>query len=395
MRQIVYILLFMLIKVDFLKISYRDYPEQYEIIRKFDMNQHVAIKCTYNNGNEGAFVGFNGTCSENIIKLNIDSGRVWCSRKECDCRKYYDRGFRGHKPTNPCYESMHFRYWKYGAGWYHTGKRAETPIHMSKDCKGKIAISTTRFPRDKEIDRKIIGLFKISNVIEEREKETILVADKEFRIRLPLEEAKELFFWNYYYSKGNLWRSGLFRYLDSKIVSRILFDLKETIRDKNLKAIITKLLEQDFPGIIPPSDSDARVKRDINRTKRVATVRKYGAGGEGAEHRKLKEWIAKNPHEIGFTGIQKTEVEYVFPSGDTVDILFKLSENREIVVEIETTDPLPGCYQALKYKVLRCAERGISVNSPKVSAILVAWKITQEVKEFCNKYRIKFIEKKL
>ena len=32
------------------------------------MNKHTAVKCTYNNGDEGDYVGFNGTCSEDIIK---------------------------------------------------------------------------------------------------------------------------------------------------------------------------------------------------------------------------------------------------------------------------------------------------------------------------------------
>ena len=336
------------------------------------MTQNVALKCTYNNGTEGVYVGFNGTCSENVIKLNIDSGRVWCSQKDCDCKKYYDRGFRGAEPIHPCYESVLFRDWRYGAGWYHTGKRAGTPIHMNKVGKGKIAILTTRFPDDREIDRKIIGFFKISDVINEPDKETILVAESKFRLRLPLEEAKELFFWDYYRTKRKvLWGSGLVRYLDNDIAARILLDLKETLRDENSKAIVSKLLKQDFQEVLPSPASGPRIKKSGSRSKRVAMFRKYGAGGEGTEHKKLKEWVAENPHEIGLTGIQRIEVEYGFPSGDVVDILFRLSKERDIVVEIETSDPLPGCYQALKYRVLRCAERCIDVKSPYVEAILV------------------------
>jgi hypothetical protein len=52
------------------------------------MNKNVAIKLTYNNGDEGDFVGFVGTCSEDIIKYNIDAGRVWCSNKSCQCKIY-------------------------------------------------------------------------------------------------------------------------------------------------------------------------------------------------------------------------------------------------------------------------------------------------------------------
>ncbi len=51
--------------------------------------EHIAFKCTYNNGGEGVFVGFNGTCSEDIIRWNIRRGRVWCGQENCKCRKYY------------------------------------------------------------------------------------------------------------------------------------------------------------------------------------------------------------------------------------------------------------------------------------------------------------------
>jgi len=360
------------------------------------MGKHVAIKCTYNNGGEGANVGFHGTCSENIIKSNIESGRVWCNQKECECKEFYDNGFKGNRPIDPCYESVLFRDWRCGAGIYQTGKRAGTPIRLSNVEKGKIAILTTRFPGDSEIDRKIIGFFKIGDVINEPGKETILVADKDFRIRLPLEEAKELFFWDYYATKGGaFWGSGLVRYLDDNKVARILLDLKETLRDEKSKAIVSNLLGQDFQGILPSPASGPRAKRSGSRAKRIALIRKYGYGGEGADHRKLKEWIAKNPCEIGITDLQKAEVEYEFPSGDTADILFRLSGNRDAVVEIKTSDPFPGCYQALKYRILRCAELGLNLNSPNVRAILVAWEIPKEIKKFCEKYGIQYVEKKI
>lgn len=359
------------------------------------MGQHVAIKCTYNNGDEGDFVGFNETCSEEIIKWNIESGRVWCGFKDCQCRKYYDRGLRGKRPVNPCYESVLFRHWRYGAGWYHTGKRAGTPIRLSNVDQGKIAILTTRFPGDEEIDRKIIGFFKIRMVTSGPNKETMLIADREFAVRLPIEEAKELFFWDYYSTKaGARWNTLLIRYLNDNLVARILRDLRETLRDENTRAIVDKLIMNDFPKV-PPDASGPRVKKSGNRIRRVTIVRKYGSTGEGKEHRKLKEWIAKHPEVFGLDNIRKTEVEYVFPSGDTADIVFQLSKNRFVVIEIETGNPLPGCYQVLKYKVLKCVELGLPITSNDVEAILVAWAIPGEVKSLCNKYGIRFLEKKI
>lgn len=132
-----------------------------------------------------------------------------------------------------------------------------------------------------------------------------------------------------------------------------------------------------------------------NITKKVIVNRKYGSGGEGEGHRKLKEWIAENPTELGLANIKEIIKEYGFVSGDAADIVFELDGNKWVIVEVETLDPNPGGYQALKYRVLKCAELGLDITSPNVEGVLVAWSIPEEVKIFCNKYGIRFFEKKL
>jgi len=132
----------------------------------------------------------------------------------------------------------------------------------------------------------------------------------------------------------------------------------------------------------------SQVLEPIKRT-RIPKVRKYGSGGEGTDHKNLKQWIADNPHVIGLRNVRKTNVEYSFPSGDTADIVFELKNNRYAIVEIETSDPLPGCYQALKYRTLKCAERGMPITSTIVEAIVVAWDFQPYIKEFCSLYGIK------
>lgn len=132
--------------------------------------------------------------------------------------------------------------------------------------------------------------------------------------------------------------------------------------------------------------------KDLMETRRIVIARKY-PGGEGEEHKKLKEWIAQHPEEIGLRLVKgEGEPEYVFPSGDAVDILFELVDNRYAVVEVETWNPLPGCYQALKYKVLKCAELGWKVGSPAVEAIVVARIGSDEIMRFCAKYGIRFVK---
>jgi len=131
-------------------------------------------------------------------------------------------------------------------------------------------------------------------------------------------------------------------------------------------------------------------------SKKVALSGKYGHVGEGEDHKKLKEWIAANPRFLGLTDVTKTEIEeHVFPSGDVPDIIFHRESHRYAVVEVETVNAISGAYQAIKYKVLLCAELGLPLESQDVRSILVAWSIPPEVKIFCQNYKIECIEKKL
>ncbi|MCP4603320.1 MAG: hypothetical protein GY847_22855 [Proteobacteria bacterium] len=354
-----------------------------------NLKKYVAVKCTYNNGNEGGLVGFHGTCSEDIIKLNI-ANHVWCRQPGCECKKYFDQDFKGKIPVEPCLESILFKEWWFGAGTYHSGKKKGQPKSANLEA-GGVALLTTRFPGDREEDRKIIGLYKIAKVSRLKGKETKFYADKNLRIRLPLNEAKQLYFWDYYSINSNKpsWCTGLLRYFKAGQIKNVLLDLNDTVRSVTDKGIIVNLLN-DFRNITPAPKGLRRKK--ISRRKSISTKRKYGAGGEGENHKKLKKWVAKHPESIGLTGVKKYELEYVFLSGDTVDILFEMTDGCDAVVEIETTVPFPGAHQAIKYRVLRCAERLLSLDSKKIKAILVAWEIPSEIKRFCEKYQIKFFE---
>lgn len=356
--------------------------------------KHIAFKCTYNDGGEGIFVGFSGTCSRRTIQWNIKDGRAWCSSKDCGCRRYYDNGFKGRRPREQCYESVLFQDWTFGAGEYLRGPKRGAPDNISKVGAGKIAVLTTRFPGDKEIDRKIIGLFRIGKVTTEDGKKTYVEADNDIGIRLPLDEAKQLYYWDYKEGDPD-WRMKLFRYLEDVDVAQILKDIHSITRDTTIRQKADELLKELSISHIPPP-SGPRYPISGKIAKRVGIKRKYGPGGEGEDHRKLKEWIAKRPKSIGLTGVIKTEVEeHRFPSGDLPDIVFGCRKGRYAVVEIETSDPLPGAYQAIKYRSLLCAELGLPLSSSDVEAILVAWSFPRDVREFCGKYDVKCIQKRL
>jgi hypothetical protein len=118
-------------------------------------------------------------------------------------------------------------------------------------------------------------------------------------------------------------------------------------------------------------------------------------GGEGKAHRDLKEWIAKHPGAVQLSDVAKDEMEHLFLSGDKADIVFTHTSGVSTVVEIETTASDPGGHQAIKYRALLCAEKGLPLGAKNVTAMLVAWSIPEAVRSFCEKYGILWREFKL
>src|SRR5260221_1372325 len=139
------------------------------------MGRSVAFKCTYNDGGQGAFVGFAGTCSLDNITYNVESSRPWCSSAECDCRGFYDQGMKGKKPVEPCMESVLFSQWEFGAGGFLAGPRKGQPVRLRDTEPGRFAVLTARFPREPESERRITGLFQIDRI---RDQNTLVAKPK-------------------------------------------------------------------------------------------------------------------------------------------------------------------------------------------------------------------------
>lgn len=122
--------------------------------------------------------------------------------------------------------------------------------------------------------------------------------------------------------------------------------------------------------------------------------RKYGQGGEGAAHKELKLYVAKHPELLGLGEVEEVVVEYQFPSGNRVDLLVRLANGRDAVVEIETTVTLPGCHQAIMYRTLRTVELQKALTDACVSAILVAHGFDAETRELGERYNVRLIDLK-
>ena len=100
-----------------------------------------------------------------------------------------------------------------------------------------------------------------------------------------------------------------------------------------------------------------------NFKQHVKQARKggYGSGGEGPEHKALKERVANNPTLIGLPKTAaKGTIEHKLPSGDVVDVLFT-HKGQRIAVEIKShisdeADLTRGLFQCVKYEAVLKAE---------------------------------------
>ncbi len=101
----------------------------------------------------------------------------------------------------------------------------------------------------------------------------------------------------------------------------------------------------------------------------------YGGGGESDFHRKLKDHIVKNPALVGLNGGHYTsETEYILPSMDTIDILFK-SSKKWVGIEVKSEisgveDVLRGLFQCVKYQALIEAYLSVIDERKDVKVIL-------------------------
>lgn len=107
----------------------------------------------------------------------------------------------------------------------------------------------------------------------------------------------------------------------------------------------------------------------------IEAARSFG-GGEGPEHKALKEFVRANPQCVGLpVGSAEGSSEVAIPSGDSIDVLFE-RKDRVVAVEVKPAsapihDVARGLFQCVKYwAVLRaCAD---FKGDPRQVSVLLA-----------------------
>jgi len=102
----------------------------------------------------------------------------------------------------------------------------------------------------------------------------------------------------------------------------------------------------------------------------------YGSGGEGKEHKALKEYIKANPKALGIHHVTHVETEHVLPSGDRLDVYFVLKDGTHVAVEVKPStapeqDVARGIFQCVKYEATMKAIRQLENESYAIQTYLV------------------------
>ena len=101
----------------------------------------------------------------------------------------------------------------------------------------------------------------------------------------------------------------------------------------------------------------------------------HGGGGEGAEHKRLKEAVSVNPRWIGLPkSLSPGKVEAPLRSGDSLDVLF-FDSNRRIAVEVKGAsapvgEVIRGLFQCVKYEAVLDAEARVAGSRANCEAVL-------------------------
>lgn len=122
--------------------------------------------------------------------------------------------------------------------------------------------------------------------------------------------------------------------------------------------------------------------------------------GEGPEHKAIKDYIAEHPESIGIKKkVVYKETEHILPSGDKLDVYFKLRNGNRLAIEVKPStspneDITRGIYQCVKYQAVMDAQRSIEYGNHENSTLLViGGKMSRGNRILANDLGIVYIEK--
>lgn len=123
-----------------------------------------------------------------------------------------------------------------------------------------------------------------------------------------------------------------------------------------------------------------------------------GVGGEGKEHKSIKEYICSHPESIGIKKVVIAKTEHDLLSGDRLDVYFECRGNKHIAIEVKPSsspdyDITRGIFQCVKYQAVMDAARVADYGNYNIEVILVlAGVMSDKNKQLANDLAIHYIE---
>ena len=236
----------LLIKLNTAKSS----PKDEGIVKKpigVSKAMNVIYKANYNDGGrDRSKLGFDGVCSDEIIKYNVyERKRSWCSNECSDCYKYLNGQMTREELDDKmidgyvCYDSKLLSDFSVEAGIKYYANGEEKPIRILKAGIDKLCVMTTVEPGKDTEDAIVFGMFIIGDVFVGTEYESgELSCNPDYCLTFSPKEARQFKLWEHYHnanSREKKWGSGLLRYATDDMAISFLkkaIELKRGTADK-------------------------------------------------------------------------------------------------------------------------------------------------------------------
>lgn len=163
-----------------------------------------------------------------------------------------------------------FTNWEVSTGTVQSGANKGQPNRAARLRPNSAGLLTIRDADQEETERKIIGLYMVTDTFAGNlNNDGLVPAHESFRIELTDEEAEAMLFWNYYVNENHpqrtTWNSGKYRYFDNMWTAQILNDILALKTDEeeieNVKEFLTYFCEMNVLDLENISEANGALKR--------------------------------------------------------------------------------------------------------------------------------------
>lgn len=188
---------------------------------------NVAFKVAYVDNN------WADVCSPNVADYNFKN-RTWCNIQkdfEHNCQSAFWKDNLVSLEASPCHDCIALKELCFYPGHNHGPKTNNEPRRMLNAKQGKIAVFTSVNPGDREDQRFIFAVAEIAEFLDvEEDGKSYEMVLGNFEKAIAFDEGNRPLFWNYYRNSNapdrKAWNTGLFRYMNDRMLYELLQDIK-------------------------------------------------------------------------------------------------------------------------------------------------------------------------